>query len=87
MHGIPFFLLLVDFLLNSYQFPIRHFLVSLLVAITYIIINQIYACNGNPVYDVYKCGDVLLPLGAIAIMVIGHTIGFLVWKFFRSKKI
>ena len=39
VHGFPCFCLLVDFVFNVYQFPFRHLLVVLGVAIIYLFIN------------------------------------------------
>lgn len=85
---MPLLLLLIDFIFNSYQFPLRHFIVTMLMAAIYIVINQVYSCNHvKPVYDDYPCGDVLLPLGAVAILAVSHAIGHLVCKFWRVKKL
>lgn len=84
---MPLLLLVLDFVLNSYQFPLRHFLATILVAAIYIVINQVHSCNGRPVYDAYPCGDVLLPLAAIAILAVAHAIGHLVWRFVKGKKL
>jgi hypothetical protein len=84
---MPLLLLLIDFIFNSYQFPLRHFLVTVLVAAIYIVINQVHSCNDKPVYDAYQCGDILLPLVAVVILAVAHAIGHLVWKLFRGKKL
>jgi len=39
VHGFPFFCLLVDFIFNVYQFPLRHLSAVLTVAFGYLIIN------------------------------------------------
>lgn len=53
MHLIPFLLLLVDFVFNSYAFPIRHLILTFFLGAIYLTINQIHSCNETPVYNVY----------------------------------
>ena len=86
MHLIPFLLLLTDFVLNSYSFPIRHLLLTFLVGAIYLIINQVHACTDQPVYPVYECGNVWLPIVAFAILGIVHSIGYGIWSKWRRNK-
>lgn len=87
LHLYPLLYLLVDFLLNSYAFPIRHITITFTLAIIYIIINQIHACSVRPVYDVFECGNVWIPAVAFLIITFIHMMGYLVWKFWRRDKI
>jgi hypothetical protein len=47
IHGMPFLLLLIDFVFNSYQFPIRHVIMTFIVGGIYIVINQVHTCDGD----------------------------------------
>jgi hypothetical protein len=87
VHLMPFLLLLVDFLFNSYQFPIRHFIFTFIVSAVYIIINQVHSCDSTPVYPVYECGNIWIPVVAFVILAATHMMGHLVWKFARGRKI
>ena len=85
---MPLVLLFVDFFLNSYQFPIRHIIITYIVSGIYIVINQVHACTIAPVYgNVYPCGGILIPFVAFVMLAIFHGIGHLVWKFARRNKI
>jgi uncharacterized membrane protein (DUF485 family) len=44
---MPFLLLLIDFVFNSYQFPIRHVIMTFIVGGIYIVINQGHTCDGD----------------------------------------
>jgi len=87
MHLIPLIILLVDFVFNSYSFPIRHLMVTFVMGAIYLIINQIHACSEGPVYQVYECGNIWLPFVAFAILAVVHLAGHLIWKFIRVKKL
>lgn len=87
VHLMPILLLLIDFIFNSYQFPIRHMFVTFIMGGIYLIINQVRTCNGEPVYEAYECGNVWLPIVAFIILAISHALGHLVWKFVRVKQI
>ena len=87
MHLIPFLMLAFDFIFNSYQFPIRHFIITFIIAGIYLIINKVNSCSGKPVYSVFPCENVGLIFGAIFVFALGHAIGHLFWRFCRSKKI
>jgi hypothetical protein len=50
VHFFPLLYLLIDFVLNSYAFPIRHVIVTLVLAAIYIIINQVHSCTDKAVY-------------------------------------
>ena len=39
VHGFPFFCLLVDFVLNCYQFPLRHLTVIMTIGGGYLVVN------------------------------------------------
>ena len=84
---MPFLLLFLDFIFNSYQFPLRHFIFTTIAAGIYIVINQIHACSVRPVYDIYECGNVWIPLVAFIILAATHMMGHLVWKHLRGVKI
>ena len=84
---MPFLLLFIDFIFNSYQFPLRHFIFTTIAAGIYIFINQIHACSVEPVYDIYECGNVWIPLVAFIILAATHMMGHLVWKHLRGGKI
>lgn len=83
---MPFLLLLADFVLCSYQFTIWHFAVTAVVAGIYIAINQSYACDGKPVYDIYKCGNVWIPIVAFLLLAVMHAGGYCLWRFWKQKK-
>ena len=87
VHLIPFLLLLADFVFSSYQFPIRHLSATFLVGGLYIVINQVHACNVSPVYDVYECGNVWLPIVAFLLLTLAHMIGYCTWRFWKVKKV
>lgn len=53
IHLMPFVLLALDFGFNSFQFPLRHFVFTAIIAGIYIAINQVHACSVGPVYDIY----------------------------------
>ena len=84
---MPLLLLLGDFLFNSYQFPLRQFAVTVVVAAVYITINQIITCSGDEVYSIYGCGNVWIPIVALVICAVAHAIGYLTWRFWRKGKI
>ena len=87
IHLMPFLLLFIDFIFNSYQFPLRHFIFTTIAAGIYIVINQVHACSVGPVYDIYECGNVWIPLVAFILLAATHMMGYLVWKYMRGGKI
>ena len=57
LHGFPLFCLAIDFIFNSYQFPLRHLIILLLVAVFYMVVNcskywpiSVWSLQVNPVY-------------------------------------
>lgn len=83
---MPFLLLLADFALCSYQFTIWHFAVTAVVAAIYIAINQSYACDNQPVYDIYKCGNAWIPIVAFLLLAAMHAAGYCLWRFWKQNK-
>ena len=88
IHLMPFVLLLIDFSLNSHQFPISHFLFIVLPASgIYMILNKIHACTIGPLYGIDACSNIW-PFGlGFMMLVITHLIGSLTWKKWRKHKI
>ena len=56
-HGIPLAALLLEFIFNSYSFNIRRYLIVMIFASAYLIINLAYALLYEPVYSILPWND------------------------------
>ena len=79
-HGVPLAALLIEFIFNSYRFHIRRYLIILVVAGLYMIINLAYALLYQPVYKILKWNDwfsYVLAAGSFAIALVIFIFGLI----------
>lgn len=85
-HLMPILLLILDFIFCSYQFPIRQLIIPVIVSAIYIVINQVKACTNSPVYEVFGCGVIWVPVVGLVSLTLAHFIGYLTNRFWRRRK-
>lgn len=89
VHGFPLLCLLIDFIMNSYQFPKRHLLFVVLVGLGYMLVNMSkfqdkvgYSLSTKPVYDPIDWASsmcyIYLVICAVLIIVI-HVLSRIIW--------
>lgn len=89
-HGFPIVALIIDFILNSYEFYIRRYLLSLMVAVPYLLINITYSLLKTPVYGILTWVDWLsyvLGLGALVMALVAYTIGLFTYNICCKEKL
>ena len=89
VHGIPLAALLLEFIFNSYSFNIRRYLIVLIFAGTYIIINLTYALAYQPVYSILKWTDwfsYVLALASFVIALVIFCFAILIYSYCCKEK-
>ena len=88
-HGVPLAALLLEFIFNSYSFNIRRYLIVLIVAGSYLIINMTYALIHKPVYRILPWNDWLsyvLSLAAFIVALVMFGFGILAYQCWCKEK-
>lgn len=90
IHGFPLFSLIVDFIFNTYQFPLRHLTVIIIFGCLYLTLNAIYSLDVKPIYKPINwktLGSYLLVLISFLIAIGVHRLGNYVWVKCRKVRI
>ena len=91
-HLFPIAALLLDFIFNSFSFNIRRYLIALIVASTYVVVNLTYTLGNEPdkpVYPILKWTDGFsygLVIGAFVLALITFGVGILFYQVVCKKR-
>ena len=78
---------MIDFTLNSYQYPLRHLMVVLVIGIAYMAFNMCYSLLVKPIYGPItwtSVGSYIIALLSILLAIGVHRLGDCLWR--KCKK-
>ena len=90
VHGLPLAALFLDFIFNPFSFDIKHFLLVLIAATIFVLINMAYSLGVQPVYGMvdWVTGESYgLIIAVYALLLLSFGIGILFFKCLKEKKL